>query len=324
MSTITTILVNWNALLSLSARIIVKVQSKRGANCGFMVSCTGSRPAGSPWTMMGCALMTMYWRGTIWTTTFNPLTNGKRTASRKWHLLEEVRFVLLDARNISNKIAELEEVLVEYDPPILAVTETWLTGAIADAEVISPAHNIFRRDRCSRGGGVALIVKIEVSCIVLKGIPDHESLCCQIECRELSTLVVLVNHTSGSPVNIHRHLQGVCKPGRWIILTGNFNFIGVDSCEYQLSINNANLILEIMFPFDLWRQGHEHTRVYGTSRSLLDLVSVNGSPGRNASMIPERISDHKLVFSTLEFPEIKANRQVNTVLSFSAQQWLTI
>lgn len=35
-------------------------------------------------------------------------------------------------------------------------------------------------------------------------------------------------------------------------------------------------------------------------------------------MISEGISDHRLVFSSLEFPEIKANRQVNTVLSFSA------
>lgn len=54
-----------------------------------------------------------------------------------------------------------------------------------------------------------------------------------------------------------------------------------------------------------------------TSRSLLEFVLVKGFLGRNATRVAEGISDHKTVFLTLEFPRIKANKWVSTLLYFT-------
>lgn len=58
-----------------------------------------------------------------------------------------------------NKTAGLEYMLVNYDPDVVTITETWLRSEIQDNEIIPPGYKIVRRDRQSRGGGVAIIVK---------------------------------------------------------------------------------------------------------------------------------------------------------------------
>lgn len=58
-----------------------------------------------------------------------------------------------------NKVLDVEEVLLSHDPDILIVTETWLHEGIESTEVVPPSYNIIRKDRQSRGGGVAIIIK---------------------------------------------------------------------------------------------------------------------------------------------------------------------
>lgn len=42
----------------------------------------------------------------------------------------------LNARSIVSKIEELEVLLLQYDPCVVVVTETWLTPDIKDAELL--------------------------------------------------------------------------------------------------------------------------------------------------------------------------------------------
>lgn len=57
-----------------------------------------------------------------------------------------------------------------------------------DNEVVPPEYKIIRRDRGSRGVGVAIITKNELMFVVLAGIADHETLWCQVKCASASTL----------------------------------------------------------------------------------------------------------------------------------------
>ena len=49
------------------------------------------------------------------------------------------------------------------DFDIVCVTETWLTDAVSNAELLPNSYSVFRRDRVSRGGGVLIAIKNSIS-----------------------------------------------------------------------------------------------------------------------------------------------------------------
>ena len=50
---------------------------------------------------------------------------------------------------------------------IICIVETWLDSVITDNEVDLPDYQLFRLDRCGRGGGIAIYVRTSLSCKVL-------------------------------------------------------------------------------------------------------------------------------------------------------------
>ena len=69
-----------------------------------------------------------------------------------------------NARSIVNKRLELQSHVALMNPDIIAITETWLHEGIADNEILPSSYNVLRNDRGSRGGGVLLAVKSNISC----------------------------------------------------------------------------------------------------------------------------------------------------------------
>lgn len=53
--------------------------------------------------------------------------------------------------------SDYEARLLLYEPDIAAIMETWLSPAVLDQEFAAPNYAVIRKDRPSRGGGVALI-----------------------------------------------------------------------------------------------------------------------------------------------------------------------
>lgn len=63
-----------------------------------------------------------------------------------------------------NKTDELESILLCYEPDVVVLTETWLRNDVLDSELVPDGYVIMRRDRGSRGGGVALIISKDIEC----------------------------------------------------------------------------------------------------------------------------------------------------------------
>ena len=66
------------------------------------------------------------------------------------------RCVCLNARSIVNKKNELN-IMVDIDPHIIGITESWANTDITDAELGLTGYVMFRRDRIGRRGGVVII-----------------------------------------------------------------------------------------------------------------------------------------------------------------------
>lgn len=77
---------------------------------------------------------------------------------------------------MKNKTESLEILLLQYDPHVAVLTETWLNEEICDNDIFPPSYTVFRKDRQARGGGVAILVKDSVQAVLLDDVVGIESL----------------------------------------------------------------------------------------------------------------------------------------------------
>ena len=70
----------------------------------------------------------------------------------------------INARSLVPKMDELKVWVHSSNPEVLVITETWLRNSISYPEVHLPGYNLFRQDRSSKGGGVAIFVKEHLHC----------------------------------------------------------------------------------------------------------------------------------------------------------------
>ena len=82
---------------------------------------------------------------------------------------------MCNARSIKNKINDVRVLLACDIYHIFIVTETWLDTFIPNSLYIgnSSNFNMYRKDRNSRGGGVAVFVKSFLDVLVIQDIPDR-------------------------------------------------------------------------------------------------------------------------------------------------------
>lgn len=57
--------------------------------------------------------------------------------------------------------------VLDHDPYILVITETWLHADVSDAEITPPGYTVIRKDRGRRGGGVTVMIKSNISFTIL-------------------------------------------------------------------------------------------------------------------------------------------------------------
>ena len=85
------------------------------------------------------------------------------------HIYEGKPLVLqrVNCRSICNKVLEFWNLIDTHNPDVAIGTESWLSEEINNAEILRDGYITFRRDRCSRGGGVFICVKNYIVCRVL-------------------------------------------------------------------------------------------------------------------------------------------------------------
>jgi len=124
----------------------------------------------------------------------------------------------VNCRSICNKVLEFWNLVGTYNPDVVIGTESWLTDEINNAELFRGDYITFRRNRCSRGGGVFICVKNHIDCSELWTDDEFEMLAVEIrsskqtltweiigiyrapneDCRVLERLVTRTGCTSNS------------------------------------------------------------------------------------------------------------------------------
>lgn len=209
----------------------------------------------------------------------------------------------INARSILNKSDDLESVLTVYDPDVTAVTETWLSDEIPDSVAIPSSHEIYRCDRASKGGGVALIIKKGLDYTPLPQHKNIEMACIVLHHPQLNIFIGVFYRPPNSNITVLEafadHVGVYAKRYTHMVLCGDFNLprIDWDSMRAVPTCDHSELLLDVVFSCKLGQIVHEPTRVSTNSRSLLDLVFLSESVQRlgfDVNVLPG-ISDHEIV-----------------------------
>lgn len=119
-----------------------------------------------------------------------------------------------------------------HDAELIAITETWLHSDVKDDEVFPSTYNVIRKDRATRGGGVALLVEKPLRYETVPSIKGHESVWCKLFLDNTILIVGVIYRAPGSPVEflyvLDQHLNNIRNARSRIVLTGDFNLPGVN------------------------------------------------------------------------------------------------
>ena len=138
--------------------------------------------------------------------------------------------VCLNARSIVNKINKLNIMVEDIDPHIIAISESWATLDISDAELGMNGYVMFRKDRLGRrGGGVILYIKEFILAYEIKLEKEaecEEAVWCNVFTGNSTLTVELVYRSPNISIEknekIHNAIKEVNK--RDCVIMGDFNY----------------------------------------------------------------------------------------------------
>lgn len=214
-----------------------------------------------------------------------------------------------------NKVEQLQYLSLLHDAELIAITETWLHSDVKDEEVFPGNYSVIRKDRATRGGGVARLVKKPLRYETVSSINGHESVWCKLFLDTTILMVGVIYRTPRSPVEflytLDQHLNTIRNARSRIILAGDFNLPGVDwnaRITGLVEKPSADTMLEIMLKHNLVQVVKEPTRTQGQNKSTLDLLFLTDGTFNCNIDIQDGISDHKTVVATLTMGNIQLER----------------
>ena len=83
----------------------------------------------------------------------------------------------LNVRSITHEMDSILLLLKDNNLDVLTVSETWLSPKVTDAEITIPGYSIVRKDRNSRGGGVAIFIRDRIPFKTRTDITDNNTNC---------------------------------------------------------------------------------------------------------------------------------------------------
>ena len=214
----------------------------------------------------------------------------------------KLKCMYFNARSIVNKHEELELYINDEDIDIIGITETWLNSEISDSEINLDGYTIFRKDRDhankTRGGGVALYVRSELSCVRRDDIVEvnfPETLWCNIDSNKESTLIGVCYRAPDSlqlQDEALYSLLGKVSLEQNVTIMGDFNFRELNWGNLE-TIDESHLFIECLRDNFLSQLVNQPTR----SNNYLDLIlSSDENIVENVNVgEPFKTSDHQII-----------------------------
>ena len=239
--------------------------------------------------------------------------------SAEGHSPEGSPLVLLqvNCRSICNKILEFWNLMDTYNPDVVIGTESWLSEEINNAEVFRDDYIIFRRDRCSRGGGVFIGVKNYIDCREIWVDEDFEILAVEIKGRypiatwEIVGTYRAPNEDMGVLERLATRTGSTGNCTKRSIIGGDLNLPSVNWNGNAGGYSGTQSLINSL----VYENGYSQV-VQGSTRgdALLDVFLVRPESSVAHSGIVQGISDHQAVILEVKWNDTYTKPQVERLV----------
>jgi len=215
-------------------------------------------------------------------------------------------FYYTNARSIRNKLDDFKLELIEKEPDIVGITETWLSDNDSNHILDDIGYEVIRRDRVDRkGGGVLLMIKSGIpyeTDNTMAGLVGHhfESVWCSVKLGNYQ-LKVGVCYRSGATNDDDLLKQALNSARSKAIVLGDFNYPDIDWVYETAKSSVSNKFIELLRENFMIQNVKEATR----QDRVLDLVLSSSDLELSGITLTEPLgeSDHSVITG-----EIKCSR----------------
>ena len=204
----------------------------------------------------------------------------------------------------------------------MAITETWLTSDIFSEEIAPPGYAVIRKDRSTRGGGVALLISKSIPFVPLPDIMGAEAVFCKINCDGVNVVTGCVYRSPSSGheslIAVQEYLQSNAHNSRLIIM-GDFNLPDIDWNTMHFTSQSSETLIDLMLQFSLHQIVVNPTRMKDETKSILDLIFISDQFPLNKAVVNiiPWISDHHIPLCQLQLGfGITPRPSVTTIRNF--------
>lgn len=206
----------------------------------------------------------------------------------------------------------------------IGISETWLSTKVSNQVLAIPGYKIIRKDRKSRGGGVALYIKNyfkhKVVDIPENGLVDSplEFLWISIkladQCICLGTLYRPPNNNVDRSLDCLENMLTFLIPKHDIVLFGGDLNIDMGFCNTA-----STSLLTLLNRYGLHQLISQPTRVTVASKTILDIIAgpINLPTVETHSLKMDEISDHNLVYAKFKIKTPKPPAFFKTYRNFN-------
>lgn len=171
-------------------------------------------------------------------------------------------------------------------------------------EVTPPNYAILRKDRETRGGGVALLISKKLNFTPLPHVEGVEAIFCKLLLSCYSIIVGCVYRSPAADTDtmllLYKYMHNHLRQGR-VILLGDFNLPDINWLTMAHHSAHSDVILDIMLDFNLHQAVNTPTRNHGFGGNILDLIFLSSHfPLEEIKIeVTDGISDHKMVMCSI-------------------------
>ena len=222
----------------------------------------------------------------------------------KLDTLKGFRIAHLNITSMPKYIEQLRLYLLNKPVDVFTINETRLDESISNVEVNIQGYNLWRKDRCRYGGGVAIYTRDILNVREMSSfVPENiEAVCLEIiKPKTQPILITTVYRPPSSNTNfmddLENYLHVLDSQNKELILTGDLN------CDLSLSIlqYHSRRLMDILELFQMKQVIADPTRITSNTTSLLDIIATNRlDKVKESGVIHLGISDHSLVYVSLK------------------------
>lgn len=232
-----------------------------------------------------------------------------------------VRLSLFNIRSIFTGFDLFSDFVVNENYSVIGLSETWLCDTIPDNVINIQGYKIVRKDRETRGGGVAFFIKDNFRFKILESptpTPALEDL--WISCKLAGKNVCLGTLYRPPSANIVECLSALETMLTSFVPAYDLVLFGGDlNIDMLVDSNSAKLFNNLLEKYNLTQLVSNPTRVVNNSSTLIDvIVSSSADLVGDCGIIPmDHISDHSLVECTINIKKEKIPPLFRTYRDFS-------